>query len=46
MYDSKLKPKGPCKTELDKVLEEAQVECHELNMEYRRYVQLKSTEGW
>lgn len=25
MYDSKMKPKGPCKTELDKILEEAQV---------------------
>jgi hypothetical protein len=28
MYDSKMKPKGPCKTEFDRVLEEAQVECH------------------
>lgn len=46
MYDSKVKTKQPIKLKLDIVLEEAQVECHELNLEYCRYQQLKSTEGW
>lgn len=32
MFDSNMKPKGPLKTDFDKVLEDAQVECHELNL--------------
>ena len=46
MCDSNINPKGPVKTDFDRLLEEAQIECHEMSLQYARYVELKSTESW
>lgn len=31
MYENQIKAKGPTKTTFDKILQEAQIECNELN---------------
>ena len=46
MYAFDLPIGQPCKTELDKVLEKACIECRELATEYANYIQLKSNESW
>lgn len=46
MFLYEVKTRQPIKTDLDKILEKAEIDCRELATEYANYVQLKSNESW